>query len=364
MGRKIANDGSGPRFKVRRAEEPPYIIDEDELKRYDQRNLIFNRIYNDPSWTGYGRIEEEQGLRNIAEAKPGYTRIDYALTEAAWTVHDVWIDAFSWERLNRPGGPSLMGDEWYRDRYEVEDIAEMTRQLKRAARFYGASLVGVAELDRRWLYANRRFDLEPLELSKEVRYAVVMAIEMGEVGIAASPACPAAAATGRGYSRMAFAASCLAEFIRNLGYVAVPAGNDMGLSIPLAIDAGLGQLGRNGLLITPEYGPRVQLCKVFTDLPLAPDKPIDFGVTDFCRRCRLCAEACEVGAISEEAEPSWEPACVSSSPGVLKWYVDSEKCYEFWCENGTDCSTCIAVCPYNTGLKRASTEKFWGNDGR
>ena len=73
--------------------------------------------------------------------------------------------------------------------------------------------------------------------------------------------------------------SILAEFIRILGYKAIPMGNDTSLSIPLAIDAGLGELGRHGLLITPEYGPCVRLCKVFTDLPLEPDKPIQFGVT-------------------------------------------------------------------------------------
>jgi len=348
-----------PRFTVRRVEEPPYIVDESRLRRYDQRRLIFNRIFSDPGWAGYGRTEEEQGLRNIAEGRPGYTRVDYALAEAAWTVHDVWTDAFSWERLRKPQSLNLMGERWYRDRIEVEDVAEMTLQLKRAARFYGASLVGVAELDRRWLYANRRFDLAPLKLPEEARYAVVMAMEMDGVGIAASPACPAAAATALAYSRMAFTTSCLAEFIRNLGYVAVPSGNDTGLSIPLAIDAGLGQLGRNGLLITPEYGPRVRLCKVFTDLPLQPDSPVDFGVTDFCRRCRLCAEACEADAISKDPEPSWEPSCRSSSPGALKWYVNGERCYEFWCENGTDCSTCIAVCPFNTGPKQASAEEFW-----
>lgn len=356
---KIKLNSPRPKFTVRRSGKPSYVVDEARLRRYDQRHLLFNRIYNDPDWAGYMRTEEEQGLRNIAEARPGYTRVDYALAEAVWTVHDVWIEAFSWRRLVRPRGPSLMGDEWHRERYMVEDEAEMTRQLKRAARFHGASLVGVAEFDRRWLYANKRFDLESLELPGEIRYSVVMAIEMDEVGIATSPSCPAAAATGLGYSKMAFIASITAEFIRNLGYTAVPDGNDTGLSIPLAIDAGLGQIGRNGLLITPEYGPRVRLCKVFTDLPLKPDEPIDFGVTDFCRGCSLCAEACEVGAISAEPEPSWEPACRSSNPYALKWYVDSERCYEHWCDNGTDCSTCISVCPYNTGPKEATAEDFW-----
>ncbi len=60
----------------------------------------------------------------------------------------------------------------------------------------------------------------------------------------------------------------------------------------------------------------------------------------------------------KEDEPSWEPACSSSNAGALKWYIDGEKCYEYWCDNGTDCSTCISVCPYNTGPKTASTYEF------
>ena len=350
-----------PRFKLHKVNEPPYEVDTAKLKRYDQRNLIFNRISGDPHWEGYGRTEEEQGLKNISEDKLGYTRVDYALTEASWTVHDVWTEAFSWERLERPWGPSLMGDRWYREPVEVKDVSEMTDRVKKAARFFGAVLVGVAELSQRWLYANKRQDLEPIVFSEAMRYVVVMALEMDELAIATSPECPAAAITGLAYSRMAFAASSLAEFIRNLGYTAIPDGNDTGLSIPLAIDAGLGQLGRNGLLVTPKFGSRVRICKIYTDLPLEPDQPVDFGVTEFCKDCRLCAEACEVDAISFDREPGWEPVCKSNNPGVRKWYVNGEKCYVYWCENGTDCSTCISVCPYNRGPHEASTEKFWEN---
>ena len=94
---------------------------------------------------------------------------------------------------------------------------------------------------------------------------------MDAQAIVSSPAFRAGVATGVGYSRMAYAISCLAEFIRHLGYAAIPMGNDTALSIPLAVDSGLGELGRNGLLVTPQYGPCVRICKVFTDLPLATD---------------------------------------------------------------------------------------------
>jgi epoxyqueuosine reductase QueG len=123
-------------------------------------------------------------------------------------------------------------------------------------------------------------------------------------------------------------------------------GNTTALSIPLAIDAGLGEIGRNGLIVTPEYGPCVRLCKVFTDLPLAPDEPIGFGLADVCEGCSKCAEACEVDAISTDRAPSFEVACRSNNPGVLRWHVNQDRCYEFWTENGQDCATCIAACPF------------------
>jgi hypothetical protein len=261
-------------LKIRKVDTHPYTIDTSKLKRYDQVKLIFNRIRNDPTWIGYQRTEEENGLKNISERKPGYTRIDYALAEATWTIHDVWIEAFQWKRLQRPRGPSLMGNKWYKEKYKVDDPIEMTKQIKKVAKFIGASLIGITKINKNWVFTNDRYRLEPLELPPKVEHAIVMAIEMDELGIATSPEAPAASATGLCYSKMAFISSMMAEFIRNLGYTAVPSGNDTSFSIPFAVDAGLGQLGRNGLLITPYYGPRVRLCKVFTDLPLIPDNPI------------------------------------------------------------------------------------------
>ena len=98
-------------------------------------------------------------------------------------------------------------------------------------------------------------------------------------------------------------------------------------------------------------------------LPDAGDGSRDLGAGCYIGGIRLCAEACEVDAISFEREPGWEPACKSSSPGSRKWYVDGEKCYVYWCDNGTDCSTCISVCPFNTGPDEASSEEFWGGLG-
>lgn len=326
---------------VRVVKKPPYVVDRSKLRRFDEKNTVFERVMWDRSWKGYKKKFNEKTLEVIARGKPGYSRVDFALADASWTVHDAFEGGFSWNKIKAYKKPiDTVGIDWAKTKCETGDPHEMSIHVKRAAELFGASLVGICKLNRDWLYAG-------VDIPEEFENVVVLAVEMDADGIAASPAVAAAVTTGVGYSRMAFIAACIGEFIRDLGYEALQCGNDTGLSIPLAVDAGLGELGRNGLLITPRYGPRVRLCKVFTDLPLEPDRPIEFGVKEFCRKCKLCASHCEAGAISTGDEPSFETAGRSNNPGVLKWCVNVEQCYLFWCENSVDCSTCIKVCPYN-----------------
>ncbi|MHC4716671.1 MAG: 4Fe-4S double cluster binding domain-containing protein [Planctomycetota bacterium] len=228
------------------------------------------------------------------------------------------------------------------DRYDPPDRDEFTGQVKSAARFYGASLVGVTRVNPLWLYATDDGGLGCVEGAET---AVVMAVEMDYDMIATSPSASASAATGKGYSHMAFVATCLGRYLSELGFRAVPSGNDIALSIPLAIDAGLGELGRNGSLITQAFGPRVRLCKVFTDAPLTPDEPFSFGARDTCRTCDRCVRACPGGAIAQGEMTDSGPT-PSNNPGVLKWYADPDKCLAFWRINGMSCANCIRSCPF------------------
>ncbi|MBP1733892.1 MAG: reductive dehalogenase, partial [Deltaproteobacteria bacterium] len=227
---------------------------------------------------------------------------------------------------------------------------EMSRNIKKAALFLGASQVGICKLDRHWLYSHRfhphTHEHVPIEIPEEFHYAIVMAHEMPYDLMQTSPAYGGFASTGRGYSMMAFVASSLSHYIRSLGYQAIPTGNDTALSIPIAIDAGLGELGRNGMLITKRFGPRVRISKVFTDMPLVADKPIEFGVAQFCARCKRCAEDCPSGAISPD-EPTTEGLTISNNSGIYKWYIDPEKCLDFWARNNGSCENCVRVCSFN-----------------
>ncbi len=356
-------------FVVEKSREKafPYLINPDILKPMSEKYTTFSRNVWAPDRRQALAEAEDITHRNLIEGQgkiPDQTRLDYALMTAAWTYAHSDGVTYRWDGpagMVRGSGLGELGP------WDPADIGmsweDATRAVKHAALFFGASVAGAAELNPLWMYADHfapRWDDrertipvlsegERYEQTDEAWYiprtlnrVVALAFEEDYRAIANSPGRLASAATGDGYSRMAVTATTLAEFIRGLGYRALPAGNGVGLSIPMAIDAGLGELGRMGLLVTPRYGPRIRLAKVLTDMPLIPDSPIRFGVTEFCSNCMLCAEDCPSRSISSEAR-TWEGRSPANNPGTLKWYVTPEGCYDF---NGFSCSNCKRVCPF------------------
>ncbi|MFX1317851.1 MAG: 4Fe-4S double cluster binding domain-containing protein [Promethearchaeota archaeon] len=106
----------------------------------------------------------------------------------------------------------------------------------------------------------------------------------------------------------------------------------------VATRAGLGWIGKNALLITPEYGPRIRLTTVLTDAPLQPGNPI---TESLCEKCQLCTEACPVGAIRGEL---W---IVKSERADL---LDVNRCAVKIDQGKTElgapvCGVCVRACP-------------------
>jgi len=252
--------------------------------------------------------------------------------------------------------------EWAKTAY-TSDPQTVTRDIKNAALYFGADLVGICRLDRRWVYSHT-YDGEgpsggpgdapvvtgehkPQEIPEESHYAVVMGFGEDYNMMRYAPSWIAHAATSVGYSMMAITNMFLSAFIRSLGFKAIDCStNDVALTIPMAMQAGLGELGRNGLLISREFGPRLRISKVITDLPLAADSPIEFGVTEFCEVCGRCADMCPSQSIIH-GERTTEPHNVSNSGGVLKWPINAEACRAYWGRMNRPCTTCISCCPYN-----------------
>ncbi len=100
--------------------------------------------------------------------------------------------------------------------------------------------------------------------------------------------------------------------------------------------SGLGELGKHGSLINPQFGSGVRLAGVTTDMPLVMTSPDRFGADEFCKNCQVCTRACPPGAISEEKQ--WVR-------GVERWYVDFDKCIPAFADLA-GCAICIAECPW------------------
>ena len=239
------------------------------------------------------------------------------------------------------------------ERTEVADPKVMTEHIKRVAKHLGASDVGIMRVHPSFLYKEGRYPddgrgadsgggtvmVSAEETARRYPYAIALIYawdyEMGR----AHRHRIGDAAYHFGAEALRSTYANLAGYIRELGYgVATKVATPM----PVALGAGLGEIGRHGMLITERFGARVHLGDpILTDLPLVADAPIDIGVEDFCKVCRKCANTCPTNSISTEGK-----AVVN---GVEKYKINWETCYrlrphvmEYW----DICMTCVAVCPY------------------
>jgi len=210
------------------------------------------------------------------------------------------------------------------------------------ARYFGAVDVGIARLKPHHFYshAGRRAENWGEAIAAAKGSAVVIVVAMDWRMIAHSPTLPVILESARQYVESAKIAAIIAETIRGLGYRARAHtdGNYEVLCVPLAVEAGLGELGRLGLLIHPAYGPCVRLAVVSTELELEPTPKRALHADSFCRICKKCADNCPTRAIAGGEEPH--------SRSFRHWSIRQENCYAFWKQIGTDCAVCIRACPY------------------
>jgi Pyruvate/2-oxoacid:ferredoxin oxidoreductase delta subunit len=133
----------------------------------------------------------------------------------------------------------------------------------------------------------------------------------------------------------------VANWIREQGYEASGSSGPYASPVNMvraALDAGLGELGKHGSLINREIGANMRLSYVLTDLPLIADQQDEFGVDDFCSRCRVCEKGCPADAFAQEKQ---------MVRGVERWYVDFDKCLPYFNDN-FGCGICVNICPWST----------------
>ncbi len=308
--------------------------------RIDERDIMFSRWRLEPGTERfdryYARHPSRRPLDDAFRMEPGL------LTEGASAYHPLAFraaDASFWtiEQLR----PFV---EQNPSRKVVELRAtEITRFLKRWALKLGAVSVGIARLEDYHKYSviGRGAEYgEPVGLDHD--FALALTVEMDKRTIDHAPLSPTVMESAQQYVAAGVISVQIADFIRRLGYRArAHIDGSYRVVCPLvARDAGLGEIGRMGLLMTPRLGPRVRIGVVTTDLPLNPDgRKREDSVVDFCSRCRKCATACPSKAIPHGGAIDVD--------GVRRWQIDQEACFTFWCKVGTDCARCVRVCPYS-----------------
>ena len=216
-----------------------------------------------------------------------------------------------------------------KNKRNVESLSDMTSEIKELAMKFGAGSVGISPMIKQALYKHG-----------EINYtnAIVILYPMDGNEMKYVTTDRAGTETMRAYMEITKAAITISEKIRAMGWRARAycEGADL-LHIPLAINAGLGELGKHGSLICREFGSSMRIATVLTDLPLNHDKPIDIAVDDLCIGCRRCTIDCPVDAISDDKQ---------MVRGEEKWYVDFDKCVPYFTETA-GCGICIEVCPWS-----------------
>jgi reductive dehalogenase len=306
----------------------------------DERDTMFSRNELQP---GTDRFESYYALRPEHKAKDDlfrqkagllqkgsshYHPLNFAAADASFETIEALKD--------KVDGP--VSDEVIKAEPEA-----ITRYIKTWSKKLGAISCGITELKPYHLYSvGGRAERYGKQVKKEHGFAIAFTVEMDREQVDSAPASSIVMESGQQYLESGIIALQVASFIRNLGYPARAHidGNYQVVCPLVARDSGLGEIGRMGLLMTPELGPRVRISVVTTDLQLIHDKPVpDFSTIDFCTMCKKCAETCPSKAISFEDRKEID--------GALRWQINQEDCFTLWCETGTDCGRCMSVCPYS-----------------
>lgn len=308
------------------------------MKRIDERDVIFSRLlYGSETAAHADYYKDRPGQKEIDDVfrtRPPFGGEGAAFFDPVNTpISDACFEFLAALRGFVDGKVSP---------HRTEASPEVfTRRVKGLAGYYNAKLVGITLADPDFYYSNKGRPLcaygEPVEPTH--KFAIAFAVEMDRDMIFRAPQQAETMAVTKGYIEAATIGMVLSYYIRALGYAARNHmdGSYLVVAPLVAQAAGLGEIGRSGLLITKEYGPRVRLGVVTTDLPLLTDEKKDFGIAGLCEVCKRCAMSCPAKAI-----PGGDRTDYGGCPGRD---IDSDKCFANWQRIGTDCGICLAACP-------------------
>jgi reductive dehalogenase len=311
-------EGALPFETLKRVETTTTYIDETRVARVPKRTDMFARAQ-------FG----EMGKKQQKAAAGGYYARKCALSAAQRRILGAFVLLQDGPTEHSVTPPS--------------DAARNAANVKAASYFLGIDAVGISRCPEWTWYSH---DATGAPIVPTHTNAISMLIDQGYETMegASGDDWVAVAQSMRAYLRFSLLGGVIAKHIRNLGYKAKAHTVMDGevLQPPLLLLAGLGEVSRIGeVILHPLLGPRLKSGTVTTDMPLAHDKPIDFGLQKFCESCNKCARECPAGAITAGPKLMFN--------GYEIWKSDSQKCttYRITTEGGAMCGRCMKTCPWN-----------------
>jgi len=307
---------------IKRVDRPTTLVNEDEVQRVDERESGFNKALRGDM----GEYLQKERYRFVSKYP-----LSGALGQMQFNLVDFVDGEVTPNKAPIPDDPQLMA-----------------RHIKETVYFLRADIVGICELPPYAVYSHSMATGEPIVLNHKYAISIVVDQDWKTAGATVGNDWISNSMSFLSYSSSGFIACILADYIRRLGYPARAhhARNYQVVVPPILLKAGIGEMCRIGdIVLNPFIGPRFKASVVTTDLPLAVDKPIDFGLQDFCDKCGQCARYCPSGAISFGEKVVYN--------GYEKWPNDVDKCTKQRVGNkkGAGCGVCISVCPWNKPYK-------------
>jgi ferredoxin len=321
--------------------QTPLVENDTPTNRVDERDIMFSRK---------ALIEGTDDYENYYRMRPENEEIDAKIRLLPGVLSE---DAKEGDTiLFESANASFMLTEALQKSVEGPD-GEQSRNwnpeslsgyLKDFSYFLGAHSVGITDLKEPHVYSHSGRGTSPYgqALDIEHTHSIAFTVEMSYEMMGTAPKAPVVMESARQYVEAAAIALQVRILLSRLGYRArAHIDGDYQVIAPLvARDAGLGEIGRMGLLMTPDLGPRVRIGVVTTDAPLIPDVRRDgAAMIDFCTRCKKCADNCPSRSISFDDRQMYD--------GAFRWKIDPVSCFRYWNVIGTDCGVCMKVCPYS-----------------
>ncbi len=329
------------------------------MKKYDERETLFSRVALNPNSKEY---------KEFYKKNPEYKQKDAPLRTGPF--RDKIRKPARYKELflplNKPNKAVINGLFQAAINYPVNekrvDVPKtFNKNIKEIVKYYGALDCGIVKLNEHHYYSHHGgvseevgMDTYNQKIKPSYKTAIVFTVPMDLAFMNRAPHFEELLTTENAYIDVAYIGARLEMYLKELGYKSVSQNGEYYLAplVPLAYDAGLGEIGMCNHIVTKKHGNNVRLGAVLTNLEVEYDQPIDYGLQEFCKKCALCLMNCPSKSITHKQR------MVNGRPF---YKFNDSTCFNQWQKMGTDCGTCIQACPMTQGVDQDLLEQMKDN---